>query len=49
MNKGEKTTTQRIPLTNANGGLSNRQITLKEMVIKEKKNCGEFKNNEEKV
>jgi hypothetical protein len=33
---GQKKTTQKIPLTSINGGLNNKQLTLKGVVIKEK-------------
>jgi hypothetical protein len=32
MNQGEKRTTQRIPLTDANGGYNNKKIALREVM-----------------
>jgi hypothetical protein len=40
---GQKRTTQKIPLTNTNGLLNNKQITLNGVPTKEKRELGNIK------
>jgi hypothetical protein len=48
MNKGEKRTTQKIPLMGANGGLNNREIILRGMMIFKKRIVGHLKRTNER-
>ncbi len=46
--QAKKKTTQRIPLTNINGGLNNRQIVLSGMMIKKKRELRNIKGIDER-
>jgi hypothetical protein len=48
MNWGEKRTTQRIHLIDVNGGLNNKQITLRKVVNKEKQELWAIKGTNER-
>jgi hypothetical protein len=48
MNYGEKMTIQRIRLADVNGGLNNKQIALRKVVSKEKKELWGIKRTNEK-
>jgi hypothetical protein len=49
MNWGEKRTTQRIRLADVNGGLNDKQIALRKMVSKEKKELWGIKGTNENM
>jgi hypothetical protein len=49
MNWGKKRTIQRIHLANVNGGLNNKQIALRKVVTKEKRELWGIKGTNENM